>query len=229
MKDFIADCLLIGPEEEERIQKEADVMTKEWLFATGKYPELQREKGGITGPDVSLKEFDGHVDIMKPEVVEKLRKDALSRQKAYLERRLNPECYSLMLSYLKGELANASDAVNPAGAVPVEKIALEQVRQKITDTIWWNRFVLGVRIAITIAGIAALIALAIFPCGYLAIFLVLTITTICWVILDIRGSALWPKIRHALTDEDACLGKLGDPLIKHRRLTKFGWAVVDSE
>ncbi len=185
LQAFIQKCLLITEGDEKKIDDEAKVYCKKMILKN--HPEVVVSKSGpVFTEEFTQVRFDDEVQKMLGRVKEALRKTTLETKKAYLERRLNSECYEKMHQYLAGTAT----------------FKAEQLARKITNTIWWNRFFTVVKIVILVAGIAALIALTICPAGHLAIFLVLFITLLCWVILDLRGCALWPKIRrHLFGDE----------------------------
>jgi hypothetical protein len=135
--------------------------------------------------------------------LETLAESAMKVKKARFERRVNGECSDLIMenleSWKKGRCG---------------RVSVAQVVAKVKATIFCNKVILGLKIAILILGIAALIAFTFIPAGNLVIFSVFLITGIIWIALDLRGSAYWPRIRRF------CLGDWADPVVKK---TKNSW------
>ncbi len=152
--------------------------------------------------------------------------NALKVKKAYFERRVNSECYEVVTENLDAWKSGRKGSVT-----------MEQAVKKIQQTIFCNKVILGVKIAILILGIAALIAFTILPIGNLAIFAVFLATGIIWMALDLRGSAYWPKIRRLLFGDvtDAAKKALGSthaPLFRNigarLRLWRYGDAADET-
>ncbi len=204
---FFKKHLCLSEQEKEKIKQE--ILSKESqkkLFreVLKQHPELDHaqleEAFAAENPSQLPQDVIALLDPLRKEFqamlkqqTEKRMDNARAVKKEEFESKTNGECSQMILGNLV-----AWEAGNNKG----ETASLTEAAQKVRETLFWNKVILGAKIAILVAGIVGMILFTVFPGGLPIIALISIATGVVWVLLDIRGSALWPKIRHYFLTEE---------------------------